>query len=217
MVDQVIALLEGLPTVLIYVVLALGAALENVVPIIPADTVIVVGGLVAGVGRVDPIGVFVATWAANVIGAALVYGLGLRYGVRFFQEGPGRHLLSAGQMLRLSRFYDRWGIPAIFLARFLPGFRALVPVFAGVTRQGPLRVLPPMVLASAIWYGGLVRLGFVTGQNLDTVLMTLARANRWLLAVSVVLVALVLALWSRTRQEPSDGSPPPPAPGESIG
>ncbi|NNM31594.1 MAG: DedA family protein [Gemmatimonadetes bacterium] len=204
MVDQVAALLEGLPTVLIYVVLALGAALENVVPIIPADTVIVMGGLVAGVGRVDPGGVFVATWAANVIGAALVYGLGLRFGLTFFNEGPGRHLLSPGQMQRLGRFYDRWGIPAIFLARFLPGFRALVPVFAGVTRQRPLRVLPPLVLASALWYGGLVRLGFVTGQNLESVVATLARANRWLLVVSFVLVVVMLLVWTRTRREPED-------------
>jgi len=197
--EQALALLEGLPTVLIYVVLALGAAMENIVPIIPADTVILGGGLVAGVGRVHPLGIFLATWGANVGGATVVYWAGLRYGLEFFSEGRGRHLLSPVQMARLERFYDRWGIPAIFIARFLPGFRALVPVFAGVTRQRPLRVLPPLIVASAIWYGGLVRLGFLTGQNIEAVLETLERANRSLLLVSGVLVVIVLGVWARTR------------------
>ncbi len=214
MLDRALALLEGLPTVLIYVVLALGAAMENIVPIIPADTVILGGGLVAGVGRVHPFGIFLATWAANVGGAALVYWAGLRYGLGFFSEGRGRHLLSPVQMARLERFYDRWGVPAIFVARFLPGFRALVPVFAGVTRQRPLRVLPPLIVASAIWYGGLVRLGFLTGRNIESVLETLDRANRGLLLVSAVLIVIVLGFWARTRNGGAkQGRADPPADG----
>jgi membrane protein DedA with SNARE-associated domain len=199
MAERALALLEGLPPALLYVVLGLGAAIENVIPVLPADTVIVAGGFAAGLGSLHPVGVFVATWALNVAGAVAVYVVGYRYGVRFFTEGVGRRFLSMDQLGRVHRFYDRWGIPAIFFARFLPGLRALVPVFAGVSRQHPARVLPPLILASAIWYGGLVRLGYLTGENLDQVLATLARANQLFLIVSVVLAAVVVAFWIRTR------------------
>lgn len=208
MAERALALLEGLPPALLYVVLGLGAAIENVIPVLPADSVIVAGGFVAGLGTLHPVGVFLATWSLNVAGAVAVYLVGYRYGLRFFTEGAGRRFLSVAQLDRLHRFYDRWGIPAIFFARFLPGLRALVPVFAGVSRQHPVRVLPPVILASAIWYGGLVRLGYLTGDNLDQVLATLGRANRVFLAVSVALVVIVVAFWIRTR---NGGAPTPDA------
>ena len=198
--EQALELLDQLPTALIYLALGLGAALENFVPIVPADTFIVAGGFVSGIGNVDPMGVFLMTWGLNVAGAMAVYGIGHRYGKAFFAEGPGRRLLSIDQLGRLESFYERWGVSSIFLARFLPGLRALVPVFAGVTRQRPVRVLPPLMIASAIWYGGLVRLGFLTGENLDAVLTRLATANRVFLVVSVLVSSAVVAIWLRGRR-----------------
>ena len=206
--EQFLDALDGLPTVVIYLVLGFGAAIENFIPILPADTFIVAGGFAAGVGRVGPVPVFFTTWAFNVAGAMVVYWVGLRYGIRFFRAGPGRHFLSMHQLGTLQAFYARWGVPAIFVARFLPGLRALVPVFAGVTRQHPARVLPPIILASALWYGGLVRLGFVTGDNLETVLQTLSRANQWFLGFSVVAFFALAALWHRSRRPPGGRGKP---------
>jgi membrane protein DedA with SNARE-associated domain len=51
------------------------------------------------------------------------------------------------------------------VSRFLPAFRALVPVFAGVTRVPLRRVLLPLALASALWYGALVYLGAMAGAT----------------------------------------------------
>ena len=199
--EGILTFLSDLPPPLVYVVLGMGAALENIVPVIPADTVIVTGGFVAGLGAVRALPVFLFVWGFNVAGAMAVYAAGRRYGPRFFREGPGRHLLAAGQMSRLETFYTRWGVAAIFAGRFLPGFRALVPVFAGVAGLGPSRVLPPLAVASAIWYGALVRVGYLAGDNLEAVVETLERLNRGLLVASVVLAALILGLWWRARRE----------------
>lgn len=198
--DGIVTFLSELPAPLIYVVLGTGAALENIVPVIPADTFIVIGGFVAGLGAVHAVPAFLFVWGFNVGGAMAVYAAGRRYGPRFFSDGPGRHLLAGEQMGRLEAFYARWGVAAIFAGRFLPGFRALVPVFAGVAGLGPYRVLPPVAVASAIWYGALVRVGYLAGDNLDAVVAALERTNRGLLAASVVLAALILAVWWRARR-----------------
>ncbi|MYK65168.1 MAG: hypothetical protein F4022_01710, partial [Gemmatimonadetes bacterium] len=126
--EQILAFLSDLPPLLLYVVLGLGAAIENVLPIVPADTVIVTGGFIAGLGVAGVIPVFLSVWGFNVAGAVAVYAVGRRYGPEFFSTGRGRHLLAKGQMRRLEAFYARWGVAAIFAGRFLPGFRALVPV-----------------------------------------------------------------------------------------
>ena len=198
--EQALALLTDLPAPLVYVVLAAGAVVENILPVVPADTFIVAGGFVAGLGTVRPAGVFLVVWGFNVAGAVAVYAAGLRYGPAFFREGRGRTLMAEGQMEKLEAFYRRWGVVAVFTARFLPGFRALVPVFAGVAEVGPVRVIPPLVVASAIWYGTLIRLGYLAGDNMDAVMETLERTNRGLVAASAVLAVVILVVWWRARR-----------------
>ena len=48
--------------------LGTGAALENIIPVIPADTFIVTGGFVAGLGAVHPVPAFLFVWGFNVGG-----------------------------------------------------------------------------------------------------------------------------------------------------
>lgn len=198
--DEALTLLTELPSPLVYAVLAAGAVVENIVPAIPADTFIVVGGFVAGLGTLSAGAVFGVVWFFNVAGAVAVYALGRRYGREFFRTGRGRKLIPDGQWDRLEAFYRRWGVAAIFAGRFFPGFRALVPVFAGVAGLGSWRVVPPLAIASAIWYGVLVRLGFLAGDNLEAVTGTVARTQRWLLVGSAVLAAVLAWLWWRARR-----------------
>lgn len=198
--SEALAFLEGLSPWLVYAVLAVGAAIENVLPVLPADTFIAAGGFLAGRGTIGLAAAFVVVWACNVAGALAVYGLGLRHGAAFFGTKTGRRIASEGQIERLARFYERWGVAAICVSRFLPGFRALVPVFAGVAGQGAWRVAPPLMLASALWYGALLRLGHVAGENLEAAADVLGRANRGLLAVSLVLAAGVVFWWARARR-----------------
>ena len=198
--ERTLALLTDLPPLAVYAVLAAGAVIENIVPAVPADTFILVGGFIAGLGTLDPVAVFVVVWFFNVAGAVGVYGVGKRYGRKFFRTGRGRRLVPDDQWDRLEAFYGRWGVAAIFAGRFLPGFRALVPVFAGAAGLGPARVVPPLLTASAIWYGVLLRLGYLAGDNLEAVTETVARTQRWLLAASVLLAALLVSLWWRGRR-----------------
>ncbi len=198
--DEALALLTELPPPVVYTVMAAGAVVENIVPAIPADTFIVAGGFVAGLGTLSVGGVLAVVWSFNVAGAVAVYALGRRYGRDFFLTGRGRGLIPDGQWHRLESFYRRWGVAAIFAGRFLPGFRALVPVFAGVTGVGWLRVVPPLAVASAIWYGVLVRLGYLAGDNLEAVTGAVAQTQRWLLVVSAVLAVSLAWLWWRARR-----------------
>jgi len=196
--------MAGIPGPVLYAVLGLGAALENVVPAVPADTFVALGGLLSVVGGVSARGIFLVTWACNVVSALVVYRLAYRHGQGFFDRGVGRHLLRPHQMERMRRFYDRWGTPALFLTRFLPGVRSFTPVFAGVTLQGWLPVAAPIALASAIWYGALVWLGAWAGQRLGLLADLLGRLNS-ALGVAALVVALVAGVWWwRSRHPPHE-------------
>ncbi|MBW3534793.1 MAG: DedA family protein [Gemmatimonadetes bacterium] len=197
--QSILAFLQGLHPAVLYVVLGVGAGIENVVPPVPADTFVLLGGFLTAGGRVGPVGVFLATWGCNVASALAVYGVGRRYGRAFFSEGWGRHLLTPHQLGRMQGFYARWGILAIFFTRFLPGFRAVVPAFAGVSRLPFLPVAIPLTVASALWYGALVWLGATAGRNLDRILGWIGDANLALLVVAGIIAVAVGVWWYRTR------------------
>ncbi len=186
---------------LLYTLLGAGSALENLFPPVPADTFVLLGAFLAAGGKADAWTVFIVTWLANTLTALLVYWTGYRFGRPFFQSGMGRYLLHPGQLKRMGNFYDRWGLPAIFFARFLPGLRAMVPVFAGVTHQRFGIVAFPVLVASGIWYGALVWMGATAGRNLPAILQWLAGANRALLAFAAVLFLTLVFWWWKTRGE----------------
>jgi membrane protein DedA with SNARE-associated domain len=198
-VEAVLDRLAGLPPVLIYVVIGAGAALENIVPPIPADTFVLLGAFLSANTGATPALIFLVTWGANVASAVGVYLLAYRYGQGFFTTNVGRFLLQPRQLQHVGGFYARWGTPAIFVSRFLPAFRALVPVFAGVTRVPLRRIILPMAVASGLWYGGLVYLGAAAGRNWEAILALVDRVGGVLLVLAMLLIGLLAVWWWKTR------------------
>jgi membrane protein DedA with SNARE-associated domain len=203
--SEALSFLGGLGPFLLYLILGIGSALENFFPPIPADTFILLGAFLSAGGRTDAWTVFFVTWLANAGAALLVYRLGYRYGRSFFQMGMGRFVLNRTQLRKIQTFYERWGLPAIFFARFLPGLRAMVPVFAGITHQSFLVVAFPVFVASGIWYGGLVWLGATAGRNLPAISAWVAGANRTLLGLTLLICLLLGFWWIRSRKERGGG------------
>ncbi|HEX6309167.1 MAG TPA: DedA family protein [Longimicrobiales bacterium] len=193
--------LADLPPALVYIFIGAGAAVENVIPPVPADTFVLLGAFLSVSGRAEPLLVFATTWVCNVGSAVLVYRLAHRYGRGFFSTAAGHWLLRPKQLEAIEGFYRRWGTPAIFVSRFLPAFRALVPVFAGVTHVPLSRVLPPLAFASGLWYGFLVYIGALAGRNWSAIVAFFGQFSTALLAVAAILIVIVAAWWVRSRRE----------------
>ncbi len=169
--------------------LALLAAVENVVPPVPSDAAVALGAFLSHRGITTPILVFLVTWISNLSGAALVYLAARRYGHRLFATGTGRRLLAPRALAVIEREYLRFGVVGIFISRFLPGIRAVVPPFAGLIRLGAVRTFLPMAVASAIWYGGITLIGSLIGAQWERILGLLEGVNRTMGIVTVLLLA----------------------------
>lgn len=186
-----------------YGVLALLAAIENVVPPVPSDAAVALGAFLSHRGVTTPLLVFLVTWIANFIGSALVYFGAWRYGHRLFATRTGRRLLAPRSLAVIEREYLRFGIAGIFLSRFLPGIRAVVPPFAGLIRLGAFRTLLPMAAASAIWYGGITLLGSILGARWERILGVMEDVNLTMTAIAVVLIGAGGLWYWRARRRRS--------------
>src|SRR5512134_3568667 len=96
--------LASLPPLIIYLVLAAGAAVENVVPPVPADSFVLLGAFLAAGGRADPWVVLLLTWLANVAAAMGVYALAWHFGEAFFGTRVGHFLLHPKQLEQIGGF-----------------------------------------------------------------------------------------------------------------
>ncbi len=187
--------LASLPTWALYGSLALIAAAENVFPPLPADTVVGVGSFLAARGSGSLLVAATCIWAGNLLGAIGMYVVGRRYG----SAALSRRFGGADAQARVAKMYASYGVSALFVSRFLPGVRAIVPPFAGALRVPLQQVVPAMAVASAIWYGLIAWLGFRFGQNLEQLQALIGSATRTsgLIAVGIVLLVGGVFWWRR--------------------
>jgi membrane protein DedA with SNARE-associated domain len=169
---------------------------------------VALGGFLAGAGRVSALDVFLITWAANVLTATSVYLAGRTVGQGFFRGRLGRRLLAPRHLARLERLYDEHGSWGLFVSRFIPGVRAVLPPFAGVAGLPFWRSVPPMALASGIWYGALTYAAATLVHQLDDVAAFVRRFNLVALVLALGLGAGIASLlwWRRRRARLAPGS-----------
>ena len=200
--EGILAWLTSLPPAALYAALAVTAAAENVFPPLPADTVVAFGAFLAARGDASLPGAFLATWLGNVAGAMLMYALGRRFGAAWLaRKLPALGIGEDPRESRVGRLYARWGVPALFLSRFLPGARALVPPVAGALRIPVATTTVAIALASAVWYGTIAVIAYNVGAEWESIAVRMRAFGKWAAVVAAILVGVAaLTVWMRRRR-----------------
>lgn len=193
--------LGALPPAALYFALAAAAALENIFPPLPADTVVAFGSFIASRGQGSAVGSFLATLTGNILGASIMYAAGRRWGAEQLHarlaRGSGR---GAGAEAKLQSLYGRYGLAAIFISRFIPGVRAIVPPFAGAARIPAVRAIGTMTLASGLWYAAVTYLAFTAGERWEDLQGAMGRWGRGLAIGATAIGVVAVAVWLVRRR-----------------
>ena len=180
------------------------AAVENVFPPVPADTAVAIGALLSYHGSIKASTVFGITWSANVAAATAVYVAGRTLGRQFFTGRLGQRLLHPERLQRMEHLYRQHGVWGVFVSRFIPGVRAVVPPFAGIARLGALRAIGPLAIASGIWYGLLTFIVARFAKQIEDVVRLVTGLNWILLALALGTVGVVV--WGARRRRHASGN-----------
>src|SRR5207248_10426478 len=110
--------------------------------------------------------VVAAASLGNLGGSLVAYLLTRRYGEAFVLSRLGRWMgLSRGHLRLAHRFFDRWGLWAVFAGRLLPIVRTYISFPAGLSTIRP-GLFTVATLAGAIpWNLGLAYAGLKLGQH----------------------------------------------------
>ena len=191
--------LANVPLGVLYLLMALFAAVENVFPPVPADTVVAFGSWLAARGQGSPVWAFLATWIGNVAGAGAMYAVGRRHGTAWMHKRfPA--LADEKNERRLQELHGKYGAASLVLSRFIPGVRAVVPPFAGALRISPVTTMIAISLASAVWYGLVSYLAFRAGADWNALTARVSRLGRFTALGAAVIVAAVATIWWLRRR-----------------
>lgn len=197
--EALLGLISEIPVEAVYLLIAAGAAIENVFPPVPSDVFVLGGAVLADRGILRADIVFLVAWTGNIILGMGVYAAARSYGAGLFATRWGRWLLRPSQLERMAIFYDDYGTLTVLVSRFFPVFRVLVPAFAGVSRLGFWRTAIPLAVASAAWYGALLGAGILLSRNLPRLIEALGAVNLTAAVVAGTLALILGILWWRTR------------------
>ena len=166
--------------------------LENLFTPIPSELIMPLGGFLVQQGELQFIPVVLAGLLGTVIGALPWYGIGRVINEERIEQWLERHGrwigISAAELARSRRWFNRFGTALVFWGRLVPGIRTLISVPAGIEMMPMTPFLLWTTAGSLIWTLLLTVAGMVLGEGYSNV-------ELWIDPVSkVVKVALVIAL-----------------------
>ncbi len=200
-VDEIVYSLAELNPLWTYGILVISAFLENVIPPVPGDTVVVFSAYLVGRGSLEFLPVYLANCFGGISGFMVMYYLGLTKG-RALLAGPGRRYFSEDSVERAGDWLARWGILLVLANRFLSGIRSVIAISAGLAGMKGSRVLIWGLASVALWNALLLWAGILVGQNWRQILVYLSNYNWMLLGLGGCAAAIwVCKRLLRTRQK----------------
>jgi membrane protein DedA with SNARE-associated domain len=201
-INELIETLSSWNPLWAYGFLLISAFLENVIPPVPGDTVVVFSAYLVGRGALEWLPVYLTTCLGGTIGFMVMYYLGLTKG-RSLLDGVGKRYFSATHLARAEGWLERYGMGLILANRFLSGIRSVVALSAGVGRMPWKRVAALGFASMAVWNGMLLYAGALVGENWDTVMQFLQTYNKVAMSVIALSAAAIgIRVW-RSRRRPS--------------
>lgn len=182
--------------------------LENVVPPIPSEVILPLGGFRAQVGVMNPVAVWVAATVGAVAGALVLYGLGAWLGYERLHRLAGHRwfLLSSRRDLDRGRaLFDRHGSVIVLAGRCIPLVRSLVSIPAGISGMPLLRFALLSAAGSGVWNALFVTLGWMLGDRWEQIEGYMGPISTAVLVLAVAALVWLVVRRLRSR-EPVAGS-----------
>lgn len=204
MLESLMTWLNALPLSTLYVTIAGLSAFENFFPPFPSDAVVAFGSFLASRAHGSAPTVLFLGWFGNVAGATVTYILGHRYGGKAFLHRIEKYAGPTAED-RLRVLYKKYGFAGLFVSRFLPGVRAIVPPFAGAMKLPPFGVILSIASASFVWFGLITFLAFRAGDNWELLQQYLVQSGKVAGGIALGIVGLVILIWLLKRRATKDG------------
>ena len=193
--NRLVALIARHGTPLVW----LNVFLEQIGLPIPAVPTLIIAGALSRDGKMSSTAIIAGSVIASIAADWVWFILGRRLGYRVLAT-LCRISLSPDSCVRDTEArFERFGMPSLLFAKFVPGFSTVAPPLAGATNHSAIEFLIYDAIGALLWAGASVATGRVFHNAIDRVLKQLDNLGSWAVVVVVCLLVLVIAVkwWKR--------------------
>ncbi len=133
--------------------------------LIPATPLLVLTGGLLATGVLDPVTVLIGCITGAIVGDAISFFIGRRYGTRVLRHPRLRRYRRQFALTRL--YCQRFGVASVYVGRFIGPLRAFVPAVLGTLRMSDRRFQIANVLSAVVWVFGALAPGYLTAKGLE--------------------------------------------------
>jgi membrane protein DedA with SNARE-associated domain len=148
------------------VVILVVAFLDSVIPVVPSETAVIIGGVAAGAGDQNLWMVIGAGALGAFLGDNTAYLIGSRFAPWFERRAKTREKTAKRLVWAHDQIEKRGGM-LLITARFIPGGRTVLTLSCGITEQRWRWFAPWVALAAIIWATYAAGLGYIFGQQFE--------------------------------------------------
>lgn len=168
--------------------------------VIPGETVMLLGGAVAGQGAIDIYLLIAVAWFAAWLGDTTSFFIGRRLGREFVLEHGPRFGIGHERFERVEDYFSRHGGKTIFIGRFVSLVRAFAPFIAGSSGMRYRAFVPYSILGTGLWASAHILVGYFFSRSIESAAKYAGR-GAFVLATTIVVVTAVVYAYRRLRFE----------------
>lgn len=187
MFEDILSRIATFPPFWIYITLFFFAFIENVFPPSPSDFVTVVGGTLIGTGDINFLLALSFATLGSILGFSLMFYIGATVDKKLIHSGKFR-FIPVESLNKVETWFRKYGYVIVVINRFMPGTRAVISFFAGISNLDPKRTIALCLISALLWNAIMLYLGFVFGENVEKVDEYLTTYSNIVIVVTIVII-----------------------------
>jgi membrane protein DedA with SNARE-associated domain len=185
--DNAFATLLDQNTYIIYIALFILIFLENIVPFVPGDTVLVFAAYLSGRGTLAPLLTFILTVCGSLLGFCFIFYLSGTWGYEVYRK---LHLprISQQKRTKYKRHFQKHGGWSLMVGRIIPGSRLILALTAGLVKMPVFKSIAMTLIGVLVWNGIIFRSGMLLGEHWELIKSIITKYSTLVNCLFIVLV-----------------------------
>jgi membrane protein DedA with SNARE-associated domain len=187
MFEDILGKIATFPPLWIYITLFFFAFIENVFPPSPSDVVLVIGGSLVGTGAISFILSLTFATLGSIFGFMLMFYIGSTVDKKVIHSGRFKYI-PINAIDKVEKWFRKYGYFVIVANRFMPGTRAVISFFAGISNLQPKKTTFLCFISALTWNIIMIYLGFIFGGNITKVDEYLKTYSNIVIVITVLII-----------------------------